>query len=359
MNAPRQRLTHERLAKMVAWTAVVCGAGMGADAAPIVFPQGVHQTYAVTTDNRLYAYDMNTHALTLRHTISGLQPGETIRGIDFKHIANDPAPPTDLYLLGSTGTVYLLDYNAQSGSYTTSSFAHLFGFAATGSSVGFDVRYQPWAPSWGPPGEYPFIYASRDDGRLMANGPVQNAGQSTAHYADGSPAFIGGLASYDDSSFGNVAPPWGLIGIDTVRQQFVNVDPHHPPNGYGGPTLGLCKPMTTFTGPTGAMDLSQMAGFDLQEWFEQTSAWNFRSDVYGVMALNEAGSTYTSLYAMRTDAFGLPFGAPIAFEKVGDLVLDDPGPVRFSAVAMIPTPGAAVLVGAGLLIGTLRRRRNA
>lgn len=356
MNAQRTGLAGGRL--VLAALALTATAGSSATAS-MIFPQGVHQAYAVTTDNRLYAYDMNTHALTLRHTITGLQPGETIRGIDFKHIANDPSPPTDLFMLGSTGRVYMLDYSEQSSSYQTSVYAVLPGMV-TGDSAGFDVRFQSWTPAWGgPPGNYPFIYGSRSDGLLSTNTPVQNSWVSWAHYSDGSPAVIGGLASYDDSSVNAVAPPWGLIGIDTAGRQFVNVNPHHPPQGMGGPTLGLITPLTTFTGPTGALDLSHMAGFDLHEWFEQIGRSEYRSDVYGVLALNEAGSTYTSLYAMRTPAFGAPpFGSPIAFEKVGDLVLDDPTPVRFSAVAMIPTPGASA-IGLGVLtLLSVRSRRT-
>lgn len=356
MNAQRTGLAGGRL--VLAALALTATAGSSATAS-MIFPQGVHQAYAVTTDNRLYAYDMNTHALTLRHTITGLQPGETIRGIDFKHIANDPSPPTDLFMLGSTGTVYMLDYNEGTQSYSTQPFDYMWGFAVTGDSIGFDVRFQPWPPFTGPPWEKPFIYASRGtDGGLTARTYVQNSGGSMAHYADGSPAYIGGLASFDDSSWSGVAPPWGLIGIDTARQQFVNVDPHNPPNGSGGPTLGLCTPLTTFTGPTGAMDLTHVAGFDTQEWFENIGEWQWRGDVYGVLALNESASTYTSLYAMRTPMWGVPpFGSPIAFEKVGDLMLDDPTPVRFSAVAMIPTPGAAAIgVGVVTLLSVRSRR---
>lgn len=350
MHSGTARARHQRTARGTALVLVALG-GAVAGAAPMVFPQGAHQAYAVTTDNRLYTYDLNTHALAFKHSIAGLQPGESIRGIDFKHVAGDPSPSTDLFLLGSSGRVYLLDYDAGTQTYSTQPFDFLFGFAVTGNSIGFDVRYQPWPPFTPQPLEKAFIYASRgSDGALTARTPVQSSGGSMAHYADGSPAYIGGLASFDDS--GSPAPPWGLIGIDTARQQFVSVDPHHPPNGFGGPTLGLCTPKTTFFGPSGAMDLADMAGFDLQEWFEQSGPGG---GVYGVMALNEAGSSYTSLYAMR-EGFAGWFAAPIGFERIGELVLNDPGPIRFSAVAMIPTPGTAALFGTGLFFGVRRRR---
>lgn len=350
MNALSTRVT--RMHQLQAALIVIALGGAAGWAGPIVFPQGAHQAYAVTTGNSLYTYGLNTRALTFKHAINGLLPGETIRGIDFKHLPGDASPSTDLFLLGSSGNVYLLDYDDGTQTYSTHPFDHMYGFAVTGNSIGFEVRYQTWAPGGVNPGMYPFIYASRgSDGRLSARTPVQGSGGSMAHYADGSPAYIGGLASYDDSGFH--APPWGLIGIDTARQQFVNVDPHHPPNGFGGPTLGLVKPLATFSGPSGAMDLSDLAGFDLQEYFGVDDGIPY-GWIYGVLALNETGSTYTTLYGMRGGA-GWPH-SPRVFERIGDLMLDDPGPVRFSAVAMIPTPGTALIGGLGMVFAFRRSR---
>ena len=60
--------------------------------------------YAVNTDNNLFSFDSSNPATPLSGTfISGLQPGESVQGIDFR-----PATGA-LYAIGSTSRVYILN----------------------------------------------------------------------------------------------------------------------------------------------------------------------------------------------------------------------------------------------------------
>lgn len=318
---------------------------------PSPFPPEGEVAYGVTQNNDLYTYNLNTHALTYKQAITGLQPGETIRGIDMKEFYwPDTEPSLDAYLLGSSGRVYYLDYNAGSGSWTTSVIMPTWSFAVTGDSVGFEAN-SAWL--WGSAG--PCFYASSGNGPLFAHKPAP-AGHyedvtSMAHYADGSPAHIGGLASHIDSGFS--APPWGVYGIEVTNHELVIVDPHHPANGYGGPTLGLVTPVSDITGEAGALDLSSLVGFDMQELWKDDA--QYLRDRYVLLALNESGNPYTSIYSAGW--LGSVPSDPLVFTKIGDMVLDERAPVKFTAVAMIPSGGPAML-GAVAVGMVLRRRRR-
>ena len=65
-------------------------------------------TYALTTAGRLITFDRASPTLGNAFTISGLQAGETLLGIDLRP---GGTPPGRLYGLGSTGRVYIIDTN--------------------------------------------------------------------------------------------------------------------------------------------------------------------------------------------------------------------------------------------------------
>jgi hypothetical protein len=108
--------------------AVTAGCGGGSSSRRRGSTQG--NVIALTTQNNLVRFNASTPGeVSSKRKISGLQSGEQVLGIDFR-------PATgDLYALGSTGRLYIIDVNSGRATRVGSSTV-----AISGSEIGFDFN---------------------------------------------------------------------------------------------------------------------------------------------------------------------------------------------------------------------------
>lgn len=90
-----------------------------------------HNAYAIGSSNNLLSFHLSNPSVTTSKTITGLQPGEAIVGIDFR-----PANQ-QLYALGSTSRLYTI--NTSTGQASAVSAAP-FTTPLSGTAFGFDFN---------------------------------------------------------------------------------------------------------------------------------------------------------------------------------------------------------------------------
>jgi hypothetical protein len=185
--------------------------------------------YAITAQNALVRFDSrNPQRIRSRRSISGLDAGTTLKGIDFR-------PRTgDLYGVGSDNVVYRIEPNtaiavAEGPAFTPGLNGRVFGFDINPfvdkirvvSDAGQNLRLNP------------------DEGTLlMADGNIN----------PGTPQIVG--SAYINSGFSeNLAPSTMLFAVDAASDQIFLQNP--PNNG----TLANARPL--------GVDVQADTGFDI------------------------------------------------------------------------------------------------
>lgn len=260
--------------------------------------------YGVTLNQTLVSFNSNTPATLLSGVaISGLQANESVQGIDFR-------PATgELYALGSFSRLYRVNT-------TTGAATQVGGVLSTplnGSSFGFD--FNPTVDR---------IRVVSDVDQNLRLHPVTGAVASV----DGSLAYVAG-----DPNFGAnpnvVAAAYTNSFAGALTTTLYVLDTHldilaiqNPPNAGGLVTVGSL-----------GTDLSDMASFDI-------------SGTSGVAyaAVRDVLLARTTFWTIN-----LSNGSASMIGEVG-------GGAILTAMAVVPTPGAATLLGLAL-ISTSRRRR--
>ncbi|MFM9957918.1 MAG: hypothetical protein ACKVZJ_07565 [Phycisphaerales bacterium] len=316
------------------------------------FTEPFRTVYAVTETNDLYTFDVHTQQTTFVHAINGLQPGESIRGIDLSRLPwNQPSlDPMRLMMVGSTGRLYQMRLDAGPQQFVTT-LTGATGLDLSSGSVGFDTFEQYTVGNY-----YRAVTSSAGGYRGVPSSPAGEGHLGTTRYPDGSPASVVGLAAPDDAP--SYFPGWHILGLEANEAKLVGLDPFWPtpPDGLGA---GKVQALADVRGPGGSMlDLAHLAGFDMQEVLDLRNG--FFQTLIGVAAFNSPSSNYTELYAVDlswTPSFGNPPGT-VEFRKIADMTLDSRTSVRFTAVAMTPTPGAATFAAPLAMLAIRRRRPN-
>jgi hypothetical protein len=240
--------------------------------------------------------------------VSGLQPNETILGIDFR-------PATgQLYALGSTSRLYTLDPTTGVASAVAASFAPP---ALSGFSYGFDFN--------------PVIdrirVVAETNQNLVLNpdtGTVQTIAPNVA-YALGDPN-VGVDPNVVHSAYTNNFPGAAsttLFGIDTGIDVLV--------------TQNAATGALSTVGPLLTVNAAAAGGFDISGTTGTAYA-----------ALTPIGGSVSNLYTVN-----LATGTAILVGAINGGVV-----ITAITVAPIPEPSSAVLLIAGLAVGFIARRRR-
>ncbi len=268
--------------------------------------------YTTNTAGELWVFDTaNPAGATLVGLITGLQAGaapEQVRGIDFR-------PATgQLYALGSTGRIYTLN--------TATAQATLVGdgmmpLGLNGSFFGFDFN----------PTVDRIRITSSNNQNLRAHPTTGNlvATDGDLHFANENSPFVVGSA-YTNNFVGAMSTT--LYDLDARNSALLI---QNPPNDGLVTTVGGLG--VFFTGE---------AGFDIYTDF---AAANHAFAVLNVDT-TRGGLVSSGFYTINLDTG--------AATQVG-LLPSEGG--TFRSLAVIPTPGAAVISGLSVLGLGLRRRR--
>jgi hypothetical protein len=270
--------------------------------------------YGVTANNRIVSFDtMNPGSILSDNAITGLNPGEAIRGLDFRPLTRQ------FFIITSDSRVMQLDAGG-----TASAIGSGFTPALDPLAAGFGVDFNPTVD------RIRVVDANGGNRRLnpLTGGAVAPALDTALTYNDGSgltPRAVG--AAYTGSMFGMLTP------VGTVKQYIID---------SGRDVLGEVGSMAagnpSFNGgvvtPIGALgfDLGDSAGFDI---FGPTGQ-AFISDTTGVSS---------KLYTLNLNT-----GATVLVGEIGSgLYLTD--------IAVIPAPGAAGMLAMAGAMAARRRRR--
>jgi hypothetical protein len=259
--------------------------------------------YGVTPNNTLFSFDSSTPGTLLNgYAISGLQPNESVLGIDFRPLNNV------LYALGSTGRLYTLNLNT--GSATLASTLSADGTDATspfvqlnGTEFGIDFN--------------PTVDRLRIVTNTRQNLRVNVDSGATITDADINPSGANLMgAGYLNPFVG--AASTTLFTIDATADT-LNIQ--NPPNNGTQVTVGA---LGANVGAVGGLDI------DIQ------------NNAYA--ALTPTGNSITNFYTVNTTT-----GAATLVGQInGGMIVTD-------IAAFLPEPGSAALLGLGTLV-MLRRR---
>jgi hypothetical protein len=202
--------------------------------------------YAVTADNDLILFDASRPGvLKSKVAITGLQPGETILGIDFRHVNGK------IYALGSTGRLYNID-PVNGGGVMMEIGSGPIPVPLSGTSFGFD--FNPTADRIRVTSDAEQNFRLNPDTKeVIVDTPLAYAAGDPN--AGANPNVVG--SAYTNSVLSGEPPPTTttLYGIDTnldilVRQGGVGGDPS--PNGGELTTIGKL-----------GVDATSTLGFDI------------------------------------------------------------------------------------------------
>lgn len=235
--------------------------------------------------------------------ITGLQPGESILGIDFR-----PATGV-LYGLGSSSRLYTID--AQTGAAT--GVGGPFATPLSGSVFGFD--FNPTVDR---------IRVTSNARQNLRLNPITGAvaavdGMLTYDALDpaagATPRIVG--SAYTNNFAGAISTV--LYNIDGALDLLVRQDP---------PNDGILKTVGAL-----GLDTGVLVGFDIAT-----------SDGAGYAALDLAGSAQSGLYRIDLATGSALFAGLIASDHLSDIAI------------MIPSPGTLALCGLGAALVARRRR---
>ncbi|MEZ0487248.1 DUF4394 domain-containing protein [Fibrella aquatica] len=193
--------------------------------------------YAVDAANNLLIFNPMSPTVTTK-TLTGLQSGETIVGIDFRPLNGQ------LFMLGSTSRLYLLGVNA-TNAWTATQVGMTGSFTLSGTDFGFD--FNPTVDR---------IRVVSNTGQNLRLNPTVMPTESALAATDGSLTFAPAMGTpnvsagaYTNNFVG--APSTVLYDID-VRSGGAVLFQQNPPNAGGLVNVG----------PLG-VDVESMNGFDI------------------------------------------------------------------------------------------------
>jgi len=290
--------------------AIQTAIGIGAVAAFAGGAMGQLVGYGVTNNNRIVSFNTATPGTLLSdNAITGLNPGEAIRGFDFRPLTRQ------FFIVTSDSRVLALDAGG-----TSIAIGAGFSPVLDATAAGFGVDFNPTVD------RIRVVDANGGNRRLnpLTGGAV--ATDTTLSYVDGSGAPRAVGAAYTNSQFGVMVPAGSTrqFIVDSGRDLLVETGSM----AGGNPSFngGIVTPIGAL-----GFDLGDLAGFDIYG----PTGEAFLSDTTGL------SSTFYTL--------NLSTGATVLVGEIGSgLYLTD--------IAVIPAPGAAgMLAFAG--IAAARRRR--
>lgn len=249
--------------------------------------------YLLTVSNRLLRFSASPSLIQSNVLITGLQPKESILGIDFR-----PANG-QLYGLGSSNRLYTID--------PASGVASLVGspglFTLAGTNFGFDFNPVP--------DRIRVVSNAGQDFRLNPDNAAVAGTDVALSYAVGDPN-AGTTPNVSAVAYTNNyagAPATTLYDIDSGLDILAIQNP--PNNG----TLNTVGPL--------GVDISGVAGLDCTE-----------ADQAAYAVFNRVGTTNSEIYRINlsTGAASL-LGAVNSVESVSDIAIPDPQPVLQISVA--------------------------
>ncbi len=219
--------------------------------------------FAITSTGNLARFDLDTPGTIISSLpISGLAGGESVLGIDFR-------PATgELYALGSTSRLYILDYMDDAASVVATAVGNAGAFTLSGTSFGFDFN---------PTVDRIRVVSDTDqnlrlnpnDGTLAATDTA--LGYAAADVNAGANPIVGGSA-YTNNVAG--ATTTTLYGIDVGRSPDVLVT-QNPPNAGVLNTVGSL-----------GVNATSVLGFDIR--FQGVT-----NTAYATMVVGGISSLYT------------------------------------------------------------------
>jgi len=274
--------------KSLLWRYVLCCALLHLFALPL----WAARIYVLTTGNQLRLIESAVPGTVLQTvTITGLQPGENVEGIDFR-------PATgEMFALGSSSRLYIL--NPSTGVATQIGSAG--AFTLSGTSFGFDIN---------PVADRIRVVSDSDQNlRLNPSTGALTATDTALSYSAGgaNPTVVG--CAYLNSVAG--AATTTLYGIDSGLDILVI---QNPPNG------GILNSVGSL-----GVNASSVCGFDI---------WDFDNTAFAAMAA--PGDVTSQLYTIN-----LATGAATALGTIGggvlvkDLAVVPVGSVRFSSAVYL------------------------
>lgn len=265
------------------------------------------RVFGMTSNGTLVSWNSDAPGVILTGVaVSGLQPNEQIRSIDFR-------PATgQLFALGSFSNLYTLNTTTGIASPVA---AGPFTPGLNGSAFGFD--FNPTIDR---------IRVVSDANQNLVLNPITGAVQLSAtplNYAAGDPNFgvdpnvVG--SAYDNNFVG--ATTSQLYGIDTALDILVRQ----------GNNTGILNTV----GPLGG-DITNLVGFDI------SGATNI-----AYAASQEASGSISMFWRIN-----LMTGAATPVGQIG-------GGTIITAMAVVPAPGSVTLLGVAGLVAIRRRRHRA
>jgi hypothetical protein len=298
-------MVRSRIAAVSLAGALVAGAGLAQQARAEIIAGTTFQNFLVTWDSS------NPNAILSGVALQGLQPNETLVGLDVRPTGTASNPTGTMYGVGSFGHLYTINQTTGQATMVNST---TFTPALNGSQFGVD-----WNPN---SDQLRIVSNAKQNLSVSPTGVVTAqtniAPQASDEGANSAPNIV--HIAYNNNTAG--ASTTTLFGIDTGRDRLVTFA--NPSNGQFT-TIGALN-----------FDATELGGFDISG------------------ATGTAYATFTNANQSRT-TFGSVNLATGAFTPIGEVGGGNILTGMTILPSTVPAPASLALLGLGMV--AIRRRR--